>query len=558
MSDRLPPLPDDLDLATVIARASTLIDEHAETWRRREPELAAVAAVLLQRAGRALAGDADTPAAEAKAVAPLNLAGLSVAVPVRGTAEEVAAAARSPGRSGPRVVRPAPAEPVRDDRYALTQWGRRLRHKAAAVRWQLERGPLLDDPATRAAAKERDAELSADGEGMWMCQPEHARQLAAEPEAAERLAANYATLAQAVALMVTALDREAAGDETLIGPAMHLLGEAQASLQRAVVDAGRDGFDDTQTHVHGYLREQTELRQVYLEDLRLDHGVDPANVSDLRQRIAGRLEAVEAQGRRGEARRHLLAQVEARVKRYLAAAGRGSDPSTGGKAREALGELWRSVHAAVRVAPGDGPEDGVPPSDATLRATLRPALEKTNLPEVDAELCGGEEVARVAALVLREIDRVLGQQDEAADDDAPKQASATLAEARRLLAGRVMQLVGGEPLEYRRAKLEPALGLAELRWERLAHHQSFESLAGSLARPEVAVVAGMTKFRSHRDGPAARALCKEHGKVYVELPGGYGAEQIAHQLMTQAADNLRALPPTGDVDAPTPEPEAAG
>jgi hypothetical protein len=71
------------------------------------------------------------------------------------------------------------------------------------------------------------------------------------------------------------------------------------------------------------------------------------------------------------------------------------------------------------------------------------------------------------------------------------------------------------------------------------HHQSLEAeLLSQVRRPETAVVMTMTRFRSHQFGPQARAWCKEMGKVYVELPGGYGVEQVAHQVMLQASQEL--------------------
>lgn len=102
-------------------------------------------------------------------------------------------------------------------------------------------------------------------------------------------------------------------------------------------------------------------------------------------------------------------------------------------------------------------------------------------------------------------------------------------------------LIGGLPRELQRRKIERALGLAELRWVSVFHHQSMEAeLLWQFRRPEVSLFITMTRFRSHQLGPQLRAWCKEYGKSYVELPGGYGVEQVAHQVLAQVSHELEA------------------
>jgi hypothetical protein len=54
-------------------------------------------------------------------------------------------------------------------------------------------------------------------------------------------------------------------------------------------------------------------------------------------------------------------------------------------------------------------------------------------------------------------------------------------------------------------------------------------------RPETRLFIVMTRFRSHQFGPQVRNWCREYAKLFVELPGGYGVEQVAYQLVQQLA-----------------------
>ena len=180
---------------------------------------------------------------------------------------------------------------------------------------------------------------------------------------------------------------------------------------------------------------------------------------------------------------------------------------------------------------------GLPPSDPDLREVMLPLLE--DLPDNEVlEMGSGlrtvvEEAERHAARLARP--------DSDETTTPQRKPSATLLAARKLLEGRTVVLMGGLPRPLQQRRLEEALGLAELRWIAVQHHQSLEDeLLHQVRRPEVSVIMVLTRWRSHAFGPQVRQWCKQLGKVFVELPAGYGAEQVAHQVMTQAESGLTA------------------
>ena len=59
-----------------------------------------------------------------------------------------------------------------------------------------------------------------------------------------------------------------------------------------------------------------------------------------------------------------------------------------------------------------------------------------------------------------------------------------------------------------------------------------------VARPEVALVLLAIRWSSHSFGDVKR-FCDDHGKPMVRLPGGYGVNQVAAQILAQCGERLR-------------------
>jgi hypothetical protein len=143
-------------------------------------------------------------------------------------------------------------------------------------------------------------------------------------------------------------------------------------------------------------------------------------------------------------------------------------------------------------------------------------------------------------LVLREIDRYLDTRPDADPPVRSYRPSATIAEAAELLRGREVVLIGGQARPAHKAALMRAFGLADVRWLSTPDHTSFTVFEPDVARPEVAVVLLAIRWSNH-DYDGVRAYCEAYGKPLVRLPGGYNANQVAHHILAQAGDRLRAI-----------------
>jgi hypothetical protein len=81
------------------------------------------------------------------------------------------------------------------------------------------------------------------------------------------------------------------------------------------------------------------------------------------------------------------------------------------------------------------------------------------------------------------------------------------------------------------------LGLKSLIWIETKEHQSIETFEPIIARPEVALVLLAIRWSSHAFGEV-RQFCEQHRKPLVRLPGGYGLNQVATQIVLQSSQQL--------------------
>ncbi len=443
---------------------------------------------------------------------PLTLGDSTVTVAARAVEGPPAA----PPSYAPAVVA-FPKPPPFDPRVAT----RRCRLKADACRWAIERRRALSDGVENDEISRRDQELFDRAEPLqpcylWMM---HTRAFTLPVDGAmEDIAGSFDALAAAIELLLLIEAGEDASEPPTDAyvDALGLLAEAQSAVRVGCMSVDRSLEDRDQKDVFHWLRDLASSRGVFVErHMRLDDPAEPSRWLRLAERIGEMRAAVQRRQSARDQRRSLLNKARYHAKRIAAA----------GETRDAREDDWAKVAAAV----GSLVADGVPPSDREVRDILLPLVD--DVPEM--ELGSG------MTAVLDQIDRYRDQLDREPADATARAPSATLTRARDLLRGRRAVLIGGYPRELHRLKIEQAFELAELRWVAVLHHQSLEGEVLSLVkRPEFTVFVTMTRFRSHLFGPQLREWCKQHQKVYLELPAGYGIEQIAHQVLAQASGLL--------------------
>ena len=115
--------------------------------------------------------------------------------------------------------------------------------------------------------------------------------------------------------------------------------------------------------------------------------------------------------------------------------------------------------------------------------------------------------------------------------------NAEVLEARRLLAGRSVVLIGGGCRPEARESLIADLGLSDLVWIETREHQSIAGFEPAIARDDVAVVLLAIRWSSHAFGDV-KTFCNRHGKPLVRLPGGYNPNQVAAHILAQSSGKL--------------------
>jgi hypothetical protein len=120
---------------------------------------------------------------------------------------------------------------------------------------------------------------------------------------------------------------------------------------------------------------------------------------------------------------------------------------------------------------------------------------------------------------------------------APTLPTARVGEAARLLSGKSVVLIGGNPHPNSHAALKAALGLKELVWIETRVHESIDKFEPYIARSDVALVLLAIRWSSHSFGEVKR-FCDRYDKPIVRLPGGYNPHQVAAQILAQCSKQL--------------------
>lgn len=476
-----------------------------------DPELHAAVAVLARAFASNLDGQPATPRPAEPIAPPVAVAPTPAVVPLP---PPIPISQLPPLMIGSQYAPPAPPywEGERElDLLPLQTIADRCRVKSEASKLVARRlndpfdwGEAAADDITRRAMSLPDCHL-------WMLTRDP---VVTVPRAWEDLGGAYATAADA-ALMLR--DWEQAPTPMAIRHASRVLGlaaEAQSVLLYAVADVRDVKVDFDQVQIFAHIRSTARDRQVFIPKfLKREDRADPASWPDVTKRIAEIWSQFKASGERDKARAKALGSLKFKVGRLRE------------KPEDAAGEWARVIELVEELV-----ASGLPPSNAELRELLLPVFD--DFPDEPPPSSNVE-------MVLREIERYLDSRPEIDPVPRAHRPSPDVVAAAELLRGREIVLIGGQNRPNHKAALMKAFNLTDVRWIVTPEHTSFTVFEPDVAAPEVALVLLAIRWSSH-DYDSVRTYCDQYGKPLVRLPGGYNANQVAHHIMSQAGDRLRA------------------
>jgi transposase-like protein len=389
--------------------------------------------------------------------------------------------------------------------------------KSEACHWALERMTLRQDGADmETEIRPRDREVQSKANVYDSCYLWMSGLFSPTPETAEawvNLAENFQTLASIAEVLQDVLTHQDVSG-LLLEDSVDLAAEVQSALRIAVQDVGQR-YDPDQIAFFRWLRQFANIQQIFIQrHMRESDPADPAAWTDMQERIA-QLDEKRQTARNVEKRRKkLLGKVRYHAGKVSKAEGEGDEND--------WARIAESVDALI--------EDGLAPSNKDLRNCLMPIVD--DLPDLAQDTPN-------FSLVLREIDRYQACAPAVGGGPPERLPGPELEEARSLLAGKTLVIIGGEERPEAKGNLEQQLALKEAIWVPGNHHQSVLEFKPYVEREDVHLVCLLIKWSSHGFGDV-KSFCDACDKPLVRLPGGYSPNQVAHHVVTQAGKRLRS------------------
>lgn len=340
----------------------------------------------------------------------------------------------------------------------------------------------------------------------------------------ERCAHAYEHLRDA-ALLAAKVDE--AADLNRFRPGVYQsLATAQSALRASLLDTWLTSDDHDQNDAFLWLRSFGAARSVYIaRHMRLEDAADPELLPQYAHELGALRAAVAASANATAETRELIGKVRYHARRI------GQSPGTADP--DEWSALARALALAARagIRPGNERLDqalaalaGAQPLPPELSAELAPWLPRSSAPD------GGP-----APDDLDSPDESDPSDRWAGDPD--------VAQARGLLAGSRLVIIGGERREHAAGRITRAFELTDLDWVSLREHGSSAPLEHAIAKPDTSAVLVLVRLSGHLHLDDARAMCRKHGKPLVTLPAGYGIRQIAAAIIEQASERLSSSEP---------------
>lgn len=300
---------------------------------------------------------------------------------------------------------------------------------------------------------------------------------------------------------------------------LFIAAEVQSALRAALLAVDvKDDADQIELFI--WVRELGYRHSIYVpRHLRREDLADPTEWLDLRERIDGLGRRLRAEEDERRERKRLIDKLRFQCSRL-------ERSENAGEQRAAWEDILRTLEGWVAA--------GRP---ATSRDVIDPLLKHLDTLPEDLELTPG---ARRVLLAVDDLVATLST-DREPPAQAPAPPTAEVQQARELLAGRIVVLIGGERRVDVEQRLCRELGLAELRWRSTRPHRSTSPLVEQITRPEVDLVIVAVRWSDHAFGDL-RDVALSAGKPFVQLPAGYGTNQVAHHVLAQASERLRKIP----------------
>lgn len=437
---------------------------------------------------------------------PLRLGDAQVELPVPGTPPEIDRARQSAAPAAPASALPTTPFAAAGEAGRLELLVQRCALKAQAARLVIER--RRDEERRQALRPEVDRLLSAARElpdcFLWMFFPDH------DPPDDERLRIIgdcYDALAEAARLMQRLPPGSGRADQLRV---MQLMAEACSALRVATGWTWLTRDDHDQAAAHGWLREQAYIQGLFIPRfMSIDDPADPLEADSLRRRITQLASEFDQRSGRERELQEGLKAVRYHVRRVAR--------------EEDAGHDWRKLDELCERLAGLG----VSADDRRLSELLSPVANQVEPPGLSARLQAALAAAR----------RPPSDGPEPGGEIEPE-LSATVHQARSLLRGGRIVLIGGEPRADVIARLRGGLNLAEVDWVPLVEHGPGTPMRAPIRRADTVLVAVILKLTGHLHAEEARDYANEVNKPCVLLPAGYGVEQIARAVVEQASERL--------------------
>ncbi len=345
---------------------------------------------------------------------------------------------------------------------------------------------------------------------LWMLHP---GDYVDAPKAWDDLGGAFAVGAEAAELLAVLKELPEGLAERHRERVLYAVAEAQAMMWAGLLDVHRR-VDNDQVHLFVHVREEARQAQIYISRyLKREDRVSADTWPSLLSRVAVLKEQLSEARGKARTRDKGLNSLKYKLRKM------GESPAT------AAGEWPRVLELLEEVVSA-----GVPASNADIRELLLPVLD--TLPE-------DQEPGANAERVFRAVNEYLATRPAPAAE-AAEEPSAEVRAVADLIRGREVVLIGGVERTASARAIERAFGLSNLNWISTRPHESVTIFEPSVARPDVAVVLLAIRWASHSYGDV-KDYCEKYGKPMVYLTAGYNPNQIAHQILSQVGDRLRAL-----------------